>query len=288
MNRIWEKIKNRIDKVFNSDEEKDYLTKLTENLKEVQRNHQSIPFRIKSAKRTGFIAKTGGMYAYVSFHHMPWEYKSLEHWRAVSKHLIDKSFFCKIYRISETETPISILLNAENHRFPNKKLIELEEYKGVVIQKSKYGLFVDIGYHYDWEFGSFVGLIHKSTYRNDDSLLDAELGDVVRTNFHGTTKDGEIILGNRKLQKEWQTGELENLIGTVQTAMLMEDESGRRQFFIDGKFKTTIHLNKDIYPSKTSVKKELKSLKKFSTVECKILRISKGNNFVSELLKIEN
>lgn len=223
---------------------------------------------------------------------MPWNYDSFEQWRAVSKHLIGKEFTCEIYSINEKERPVQIRINAQNHNFESTRLIEFEQYKCVVMQKSKYGLFVDLGYHFDWEYGSFIGLIHKSTYKNDDTLLDAQLGDVVKTYFHGMKKHGGLkkrglIFGNENVQKEWLTGELEKLIKTEQTAMLMEDENGKRVFFIDGKYRTVIHIDENTFPNKKSIKKELKSLKLYSKFDCKILRISKMNNFVSELLAIK-
>ena len=293
MNIPWNRIKTKIENLFSpkKTEEKDYLTVLVDNLKEAQKNHQSLPFRINSAKRNGFVVKVKGLFAYVSFYQMPWEYKSVEHWRAVAKHLVGKKVFCKIHSISENVRPIQITVNAENHIFEKTKLIPLEQYECVVIHKSKYGLIVDLGYHFDWEYGSFNGLIHKSTYTNDDKLLNAEAGDIVKTYFHGikkkgTLKNGGLILGNQNVQKEWLTGELENLVGTIQTATVMLDEKGKRGFFIDGKYRTMIHIDKKIYPNKKSIKKELNNLRMYSDIECRILRISKSNNFVAEPLNI--
>jgi ribosomal protein S1 len=293
MNSTWNRIKSKINNVFNpkKEEEKDYLTKLADNLKEAQKNHQSLSFRINSAKRNGFVVKVKGLFAYVSFHHMPWEYKSIEYWRAVSKHLVGTKFFCKVHSISENVRPIQIIVNAENHIFEKTKLIPLEQYDCVVMQKSKYGLIVDLGYHFDWEYGSFSGLIHKSTYPNDDKLLNAELGDIVNTYFHGIKKKGSLknnglILGNQNVQKEWLTGEFENIIGTNQTATIMLDDKGKRAFFIDGKYRTMIFIDKKIYPNKKAIKKELNNLKIYSNIECRVLRISKSNNFVAEPLNI--
>jgi len=289
MNSTWNKIKNRINDVFNPKREvkqKNYLDKLLNNLKESQLNNRTLQFQIKSAKRNGFVVKVGGMFAFISYNYMPWEYKSIQHWRGVSKNLLNQKFFCKIHSIDENTMPIRILINAENHRFEEKTLTENEQYKGVVIHKSKYGLFVDLGCHFNWKFGSFVGLIHKSTYKNDDKLLSAIDGDIVESYYFGTKKNGEIILGNKYFQKEWLTGELENYVGTNRMAMVMTDETGKRGYFIDGKFRTVIHLNKERFPNRKSIKKELNNLKLYSEFECKILRISKSDNFVSEPISI--
>lgn len=287
MKTIWEKIKIRIKKVFVPNEQKGYLDKLIQNVKEAQKKDQALPFQILTAKHSGFVVKVGGLYGFVSFNYMPWKYKSIEHWRAVSGFLIHESFSAKIYKISGTTTPVSIILNAENHPFPSYGLIKLKKYKGVVIQESKYGLFVDLGYHDHWKYGSFVGLIHKSAYGNDKSLREAKPGDLIKTYFYGRTKAGEIKLGNIKLQKEWLTGELESLIGTIQTAIVMEDKTGKKQFYIDGKYKTTIFIEKDTFPNKKSIQKELKGLKASRKVRCSVDGIGKKYNFISKLLEIE-
>jgi ribosomal protein S1 len=285
MNSIWNRIKAKINYVFNpkkEEEEKTYLDELLNNLKESLINNRTLKFQIKSAKRNGFVVKVGGMFAFISYNYMPWEYKSIQNWRGVSKHLINQVFYCKIHSIDENTIPIKILINAENHRFQKKTLTENERYKGIVNHKSKYGLFVDIGYHYNWDFGSFVGLIYKSTYLNDDKLLSAVVGDIVESHYFGVKKNGEIILGNKYFQKEWLTGELENYVGTNRMAMVMTDETGKRGYFIDGKFRTVIHLNKERFPNRNKLKKDLNNLKLYSEFECKILRISKSDNFVSE------
>ncbi|TPV32348.1 hypothetical protein FJ651_12340 [Paucihalobacter ruber] len=294
MTAIWKKIKTLLKSRFNSkkkQEKPDYLFELVNNVKEAKRLQKNLPFQIVSAKRKGFVVKVGGLFAFVSYFHMPWTYKSLDHWLAVSKHLIGKEFFCIIYSIDDNDTPVKVIIDAENHTFKPKELKKLQEYECIVIQKSKYGMFVDLGYHFNWEFGSFVGLIHKTVIKNDVTLIEAVPGDVVTTYFHGLQINkpahrGELILGTKNLQKEWFTEDLQKLVGTEQTAILKEEEDGRRTFYIDGKFKTFIHINKDNLKIKRSNKRALKSLNANSTITCKVMRISKNHQFVSEFIKI--
>ena len=40
--------------------------------------------------------------------------------------------------------------------------------KGVIINKTNYGIFVDIGYNFNWWCGSLVGMLHKSNFENEE------------------------------------------------------------------------------------------------------------------------
>lgn len=285
MNQSWKTIKTKLEGIFNTTDKNDYLTGLVENLQKVKETGQLVPFEIKSAKPKGFIIKTGGLFGFVSFNYMPWKYHGTKQWQLISKYLVGKRFFGQIYSISENKKPISIVVNATNHQFPTKELIEFEEYKGVILQKSKYGIFVDIGFHLDWKFGSFVGLIHKSNFENEEELKSKKAGESINTYFHGYTKDKKVILGNFDLQREWLTGELEDWIGTKRTATVRTDENGKKEFFIDNKYKTTIPITKILYQNeKLKAKKIIEESNSQDTFQCKIFHISKKNHFVSKLI----
>ncbi len=290
MKNTWIKLKQKISNLFKpkkKEEKKDYLSNLIENLEVAQKQRQALPFEIKSAKRTGFVVKVKGLYAFVSFYHMPWEYRSIEPWRLVAKHLVGKKFFGVIHSISQNVRPVKILVNAENHVFAEKELVELKQYKCIIIQRSKYGFMVDLGIHFGWKYGSITGLIHKSSFERDEDLIGAKLGDVIKTYYHGRKKNGDPILGDKYVCKELYTGELENLINTIQPAVLTTDEYGKRNFFIQGKYKTVITINPDIFGENITIRKLLNRLPNNSSVECKVIRISKKNNFVAELSDTE-
>jgi hypothetical protein len=96
----WDEIKTNFLKIFNTkEEEENFLLKLITNIEFLEESKKNVPFRIIEVKEKGFLVKVGGLFAYVSFHHMPWRYTSNENWKAVSKFLIGKSFFCNIYQV---------------------------------------------------------------------------------------------------------------------------------------------------------------------------------------------
>lgn len=236
-------------------------------------------------RQTGFIVKVGGLFAFLSFYHMPWTYRTIGQWKGASEYLIGKEFYCIITKINDQTKPIQVTVNAKGHFFKDINLTEFQEYEGVVIHRESYGVFVDIGYHYDWKYGSLVGLIHKSTYENHTDLINPKTGDVVRTDFLGikektASKKRGLILDKRDYKKE-------KLIGTEQIASLIEDKNAKKIFIIDGKYRTTLRINEDIFPDKKNTKRIINNLEPGSSIKCRILRISHSNNFYSELLSIE-
>ncbi len=295
MSNIWTKLKEKITNLFQAKPKKkkvaktkkDYLSDLITKLEKAQKKQDVLQFEIKSAKRNGFVVKVSGLYAFVSFYHMPWQYRSIEQWRSVSKYLIGKKFNGIVHSISAKSRPVKILLNAEKQNFDKLQLVDKEQYNCVIIQRLRFGFVVDLGYHFGWKYGSIVGLIHKSSFKSDEELISAKLGDIVQTYYHGRKKNGDPILGDKNVNKELLTGELDDLIGSVQTAVLKKDSNGRRSFFIKEKYKTIININPEIFPDEKSTKKIIEDLYDNAVVKCKVIRMSNKNNFVSDLLEIE-
>jgi len=263
--------------------DKEYLSILVERLEHLKAENKRVPFTIVKVKENGFIVKVSGLFAYVSFYFMPWKYNSIEFWKPVSKHLIGKKFYCNIYRIQKE--PLSIMINAECHRFKQIKLDVNSEYPGLVIHKAKYGVFIDIGYNFNWEYGSFVGLMHIKNFSKEeyDKIC---VGDILNIVFYGYTEQGKIVLGNNSLQKEWLTGELENLVGSVQDVTVKINENGEREFYVKEKFKTVLPINKIFYPGyKSKAKNIIYNLKDDDVIQCEVLKINKRRKvFVSKLL----
>lgn len=282
-------IKNNFLKIFQpSDEksnEKEYLLSLADNLETAQKAQKNVRFTIKEIKEKGFSVKVGGLFAFIPFNHMPWHYNSVDYWKSISKYLIDKSFYCKIHQIKRN--PISILIDGQIQQFKTIQLIEHTEYKGIIVNKAKYGLFIDIGYNFGWECGSFVGLIHKSNFKNQEDYEKAEAGDEITTFFHTYTEDGKIILGDDILQKEWLTGELNDLIGTTQKVKVTFNEENKRQFYVQDKYRASLPVTKSMYPDdKEKIKSKVEKLMNNDLIECEIVGINKKKK--AFILKLSN
>ena len=103
-----------------------------------------------------------------------------------------------------------ILINAAIPQFKKPQLDEGRKYQGIVIQKAKYGLFVDIGFHFNWKFGSLPGLIHITNLEKRNlSIEDIELGQEIETTYYGKDEKGKLILDNPD-HAEWFKGKLKD------------------------------------------------------------------------------
>jgi len=133
---------------------------LEENLKLLEEhywNFDTVPFLISRVKEKGFMVKVLGVTGYVSFDFMPWKYPSHEIWQSFSETLIGKVFYAKIHLI--TKEKHTFLLNASIPQF-KRPIIEIgEKFNGVVLHScTKKVVLVDIGIHFEWKKGSFVGI----------------------------------------------------------------------------------------------------------------------------------
>jgi len=254
-------------------EDKSYLKTLVSNLELYYQRNNTISFLITQAKQKGFIVKVGGLFAYIPFHYMPWQYKRIESWRIVSNTLIDKKFYCKVKAIEKD--PIKIEINAKIHICKELVYHQKTAVLGLVIGRTKFGIFVEIGAFYHWEYGSCIGLLHRNNMADQDFFNSVRVGNEISTFFHGFSRNHQIILGDASIDKVWSTGELDTLINTIQPVTIVISEHGNRSFFVKGKYEAILPISKLFYPntSISKIKSALKQYKNNDTIRCKILKI---------------
>lgn len=117
---------------------------------------------------------------------MAWYYKSFEAWKAVFPYLKNNIFFAKIHEFDEKK--LSLIIDAKIAQFKKIEFYEDETYQGVVIHKTTYGIFVDIGINFDWKGGSFVGMIHESNFKDREELESIETDEKLNIIFWGSNK----------------------------------------------------------------------------------------------------
>ena len=178
----WNTIKDELLKALTISDSKKYISKLYDNIEKQKEENNSLSFVIKDIKEKGFVVKVGGLFGYISFNHMPWQYRNREAWDAVFPFIDGKVFFCKIYSVTKEDH--SIILDGDIPQFKKTELIENEKYKGIIINKTIYGVFVDIGYNFNWKCGSFVGLLHKSNFESDESFDKIKIGQSIDVFFY--------------------------------------------------------------------------------------------------------
>lgn len=264
--------------------DKDYLQDLLLNIKKAYTNQESLTFRIVEPKEKGFTVKVGGLFAFVSFNHLGWSYPSIEFWKNVSNHLIDNFFTCKIHNVEDN--PISIQIDAKEQKFRNPKLEKYAKYRGVILQKTKYGVFVDLGLHFNWKFGSLLGLVHKSTLTNKSDYDNWNAGNEIITLFQGFNENEQLVLGDSRERGKWSNGEMDELIGTTQKVSVLINENEQTEFYVLGKHKAIVPIKKEFYPNfRTTAKKYTYGLKNGEIIDCEVIKINKRKDcFILKLL----
>jgi len=267
LDRTTENINNYLGSTNN----KDYLQDLLLNIKEAYVNQKSITFKIVEAKDKGFVVKVGGLFAYISFHHFCWSYPTIEYWKNISNWLIGSYFKGKIHEIKES--PIKIYINAKDQVYEKPNFEKFKEYRGIIVHKARYGLFVDLGIHFNWKFGSLLGLLHKANLINQTDYDNWSVGEQITTSFLGYHKKESFTLGDK--YKIWLIKEMEELIDSIQKVNVVIDENERFKFYVLNKYKATIPILKEFYPNyRDEVRKFVYELRNGDIIACKVIRIN--------------
>ncbi|KAF0236142.1 MAG: hypothetical protein FD181_2957 [Prolixibacteraceae bacterium] len=256
---------------------KNYLRILVDNLEKLIEKDENLPFRIYGIKTNGFLVKIVGLYGYVAFQFMPWKYSNPSFWRAIFPTLINKVFFCKVYQF--TKEPLSIILNSEIPQFKKVRLIENESYKGVIISKVNFGVFVDIGVHFHWQCGSLTGLLHKSNFDAPEKFDTLKTGDEIEVFFWGVNKSEEIQFGCKTELIEWLNGNIDDLTGEVFPVRIVKKaEDDKMEFIVAEKYNGTLPVTKTIYAkNRKRMNNAIRFLKDGDIIHCEVLKTNKLN-----------
>lgn len=271
----WNSFKLDIKKYFPIKEDKSYLVKLLSNLETLEQHGKNIPFKLEEIKSSGFALKICGLYGFVAFGHMPWNYNTKEAWHAVFPYIKGKVFFGRVYRL--TKEPISIILNGNVAQFRPKKLNEYEKYKAVIIGKLKHGILVDIGIHFDWGCGSIVGMVNKSSLPEKELFEELEVSQTMNLFYRGENEHKQFQFGTKPVLKEWITGEVENLTGKIVPVTIQKTEENKTGYLVHGRYNATLSTTVSIYPTNKRVVKIAKAnLKKGDLIHCEVIAVDKS------------
>ena len=277
----WNNIKNSINDLFNSSTENDesnndYLIVLFDNLKKQKVENNTISFKIVEIRKQGFQIKVSGLFGYISFYHMPWKYSDIESWKVIFQHIQDKWFFAKIFEINRLDKYISVKLNGEIPQFKKPNLIVGNKYSGIIIKKTDYGIFIDIGYDFNWECGSIEGMMYKSHFENIETFEELEEGQIIEIFYWGYNKKQQPIIGTDKKLKDWLTGKIEELIGDIVNVEINILDTENREYKVDNMYQGLLPVTKSIYPTmnRTQVRSAITNLKNGEIIQCEIIGIN--------------
>jgi len=270
----WNTLRRNLKRLFAKPEQKSYVAKLLNNIEKLDSENKNIPFILIDIREKGFIVTVCGLRGYISFNHMPWTYYNSIAWNAVFPYLKGKLFFGKIYQIQKD--PVSIMLNGEIPQFKKIELIEDRTYHGVILNKTNFGLFVDIGYSFSWECGSLIGLLHKSHFETSEHFEKIEIGKIIKMLFWGSNEKEQLIFGLEAESKEWFTNEIEQLIGKIIPVKAVKTLGNNVAYVVKDRFSATLLINKTLYPeNKPKIKKAIRNIKDGEIIHCEVLSINK-------------
>ena len=234
---------------------------------------KEIEFTIIEGRNKGFLVKVYGLQGYLPYDLMPWHYGSLSWWKHISHSFKGKVLNGYIAQLEED--PIKIVLKTKKQSYTTPELQLGYKYKGIIIQKTAYGLFVELGIHYDWKYGSVVGLLHKSSFGELSSFVAVKEGQELPVTFHGYTTEGKIVLGGIKEKAKWATEEMEAFVGTRQPVKVLVIHH-TKTFFVNGIHKALAPVTKLYYQEDKEKAKAYKdTLQDGQTILCEIVKISK-------------
>ena len=225
MNLFQEKIKN----IFAKKEQKDWLDEVISNAEKHCKEGTTLPFVITGIREKGFIVKVAGLYGFVHFKRMPWHYSTREQWEIAYPFISDKRFFCNIHKIQRD--PVRVYIDANVHEFKKFDLTPGESYVGLILSNVKYGVFIDLGYDFNWEYGAMIGLMHKSQFNCTEEMEDCWPGTLMQVRLEGICQSGKLALGRRSEFSDWETGKPQALLGKQTWALVKKNKPGSKAFF---------------------------------------------------------
>ena len=269
---IWDSIKKIIRNKDSKPDKKEWLSKLIENLEDQWLKDVNLPFKIVELKNSGFLVKVSGLLAYISFNHMPWIHEGTNYWTAISPKLIGKVFFCKIHSISKTPF-LSIIINGEIPQLRKNELIIGEKYRGIIIEKMKNGIIIEIGCHFNWKCGSYIGYLHESNFEYPQSFPLCSVGDEIEIFYQGANGKGRMAFTQNNDMVDWLKQIPQGLVGQIVLAHAVRVNETEVKFLVEGKYSGKIYYQKNdsFFGSKRMGRKIKNKLKDGDIIHCEVI-----------------
>jgi ribosomal protein S1 len=234
--------------------------KLVKNIEKQKKEERQLPFKIIEIRTSGFLVKVSGLFAFISFNHMPWKYNDIDFWTAVSSKLTDKIFYCKIHLIKKH--PLKITIDGKVHQFKKKEMEINEEYTAIIIKKLPSGVFVDAGYHFGWKYGSFVGFVHRSMFGTKDFLTDCSIGGELKVSYLGLNEKGQVVYQ--------QATEPHDFIDQIVRASVIKKTEDEIDLLVNGRHKGVLFPLMEDY-SEEYRKKIVEAVNNSPVIRCKVI-----------------
>jgi len=118
--------------------------------------------------------------------------------------------------------------------------VQNELYIGIVVDKTGYGVFLDIGFHYEWRYGSMVGLLHRKSFEKISDFENVEPGQSMEVFFLGRNSAGKLVFGTKPEPPEWFDNEIDGKVGELVWVRVQKDERGKTTYLAEGRYQAIL------------------------------------------------
>ena len=252
---------------------KQYLDKHIAIVEELHIAKKHLPFFINNISENGFVIKTCGLYAFISFYHMPWYYPDKEYWKVISSKIMRKIFFGEIYHYDKES--LSIMLNGTVPQFKKMELIENVNYTGIILRKTDSYMIIDIGFNFGWDCGSFIGILYKPKFNYCYYDTDYTEGNEIEVKYYGVKENGKAEFSKENDIDFWDSEEAKSLIGTIVDTRVVK-RCEQNEYWVNDKYRAVLPLNNHFYKDQLKeLTKQNAELKNGDIVQCELHSINK-------------
>lgn len=192
LKRYKKKDKRSLEKIFFD------LTIEFKKYEKAYSNNEEVSFTVKKVLHKGVMIQIGSFASYLHryfFFNSLFDY-DIPYWKVISPYLVGKTFYGKIAFLNRDNFYIKI--DSENKFFEPIPLDTNIPYKSIVVlgRRRKRFVFVDIGYHFNYQYGIHICFIHSSYVSDKEKFSQLEPGDIYDIYFQGRSNTGEVFLSD--------------------------------------------------------------------------------------------
>ena len=231
-------------------------------------NNKQISFRIFKIINKGIQVKVFGLYAYIPFKHTFWIYSRIEFWHIIFPYLTDKYFIGVVKELKKS--PLKIKIDAKIQQFKKTELVKGQVYLAIVLNKTESNLLLEIGYNFNWEYGSILGYFHSPDFVISDFINESEIGQTIAVTFTGENKYGQLIFTKSTDLDFWQSEESEKYIDKF-VKVKFTRKLKNYYFWIENKYRAILDVKKSNNGKPDNfITNKLAELKDNDLINCKI------------------
>jgi hypothetical protein len=238
-----------------------------------------VPFRIIGVGEKGLSARVFNHKAFVSFLYMPFEYESMEVWKILLPSFKQAVFSAKI-SVVDIEKQFCIL-NASIPQFEPIQIEHQTAYSGIIIQKAKSYLLVEMGANFNWQYGSVLGFLPKSKRDRIIFYEDLTVGDSLSVSIYDYDESQRVnyLVQGSISSRDWDKHKIWDLLNEKVIAKVAYHGT-EKIFVIEGKYKGLLDLSDKWYKKsklRYAIKGMVHNLQEGEEIPVKVIRIKESS-----------